>query len=59
MYEHAWIFVNKFSTIWIIGILYNVSWRKQWFGQASCIDLLKMIQKNFTLYFSEFYTIYY
>jgi hypothetical protein len=32
---------------------------KKGFGQAYCTYLLKRIPTKFTLYFSEFYTIYY
>jgi hypothetical protein len=45
--------------VWVIGILYNAITHKCIFGQVNCQDLLKSIPKNFTLYFFEFYMIYY
>jgi hypothetical protein len=51
MYEHAWIFINKFFKFCILGILYNALIYKNEFGQAHRIELLSKIPTKFILCF--------
>jgi hypothetical protein len=46
MYEHAWIFINKFIKFCILGNLYNALMYKNEFGQAHHIELLSKIPKK-------------
>jgi hypothetical protein len=43
----------------MIGILYNAIIHNMDFGQAYCKDLLKGIQRKFTLHFCDMYSILY
>jgi succinate dehydrogenase hydrophobic anchor subunit len=59
-YMNMHIFLQrKYFKVWILVILYSAILHKCIFGQADYQDLLKSFPKNFTLYFSEFYKIYY
>jgi hypothetical protein len=51
MYEHAWIFINRFFKFCILGILYHAIMHKCGFVQDYCLDLLKIILRKFILYF--------
>jgi hypothetical protein len=57
MYDDAWMFVNKFFKIWIIGILWNALLRKWWWGQVNWVDLFKWIQEKLFLQNLDIYTI--
>jgi hypothetical protein len=59
MYEHAWIFINKFFKYCILGILYNALMYKNEFGQAHRIELVSKIPTKFILCFSEVYSTFY
>jgi hypothetical protein len=49
-------FLNKYSKIWPIEILYKAILHKIEFGQAHCKDLVKIILRKFILYFYEIST---
>jgi hypothetical protein len=54
MYEHAWIFINKFFKLCILEILYNALMYKNEFGQAHHIELLSKIPTKNILCFLMF-----
>jgi hypothetical protein len=56
MHEHAWIFINNYLKISLLGILYNAIMHKEGFGQAYFIDLPKRTPTKFIWFFSKFST---
>jgi hypothetical protein len=51
MHEHAWIFINNYLKISLLGILYNAIMHKEGFGQAYFIDLPKRTPTKFIWFF--------